>query len=214
MWDPEEGNFFDGIKEGEYLSTRFPSSSTYPSLWGITTPEQERQLATYFSDALIHIGPPVNRHQLTTPYGGFYALASLYRHENAALAERFIRKHWGKMVYEANDLSWEDFNRNSHSTMSHAWSSSPTYYLSSQVLGVDLGFPDTVSPDTIYIQPQGETIQWAKGTVPHPLGDVEVNWKVEGNQLYLDYKAPPGIPVIVKPRGRLSRLHLVLQSAL
>lgn len=212
MWDDERGSFFDGIKEGEYLPTRFPGSSAYPSLWGIGTLQQEERLAAYFADALIHIGPPVNRHQLTTPYGGFYALASLYRHENAALAEQFIRKHWGKMVYEANDLTWEDFNRNSHSTMSHAWSSAPTYYLSSQVLGVALGFPGTASPDTIHIQPQSENIQWAKGTVPHPAGDVWVSWKIEGNKLLLDYKAPQGVPVKVKPRGRLAGLDLVLQS--
>lgn len=208
FWDPGKGNFFDGIKEGKYLETRFPGSSTYPSLWGITTTEQDTRLKEYFADALINIGPPVNRKQLTTPYGGFYALASLYRHGNAALAEEFIRRNWGKMVLEANDLTWEDFNRNDHSTMSHAWSASPTYFLSSEALGVNLGFPLQLNPDTVYILPQSETLQWAKGTVPHPRGAVWVSWRIEGNTLRLEYKVPDGVPVVVKPRGRLSEFYL------
>jgi alpha-L-rhamnosidase len=210
FWDPASGNFFDGIKNGKFLETRFPGSSTYPSLWGITTFEQDFHLAEYFADALINIGPPVNRKQLTTPYGGFYALASLYRNGNAALAEQFIRKHWGKMVLEANDLTWEDFNRSDHSTMSHAWSASPTYYLSSEVLGVNLGFPLQLSPDTIYIMPQSETLQWARGTVPHPAGDISVSWRIAGDNLFLLYQTPPDIPVVVKPRGRLSRYKLII----
>jgi hypothetical protein len=213
LWDPQQGNFFDGMKEGKYLETRFPGSSTYPSLWGITTPEQDRKLTEYFTDALINIGPPVNRKQLTTPYGGFYALASLYRHGNTSLAEAFIRKNWGKMVLEANDLTWEDFNRDNHSTMSHAWSASPTYFLSSGALGVNMGFPLQLSPDTIYIFPQSETLQWARGTVPHPRGDVWVSWKIDGENLWLEYKAPVGVPVIVKPLGKLAKYKLLVYIA-
>ena len=116
------------------------------------------------------------------------------------------------MVFEANDLTWEDFNRDAHSTMSHAWSSSPTFYLSTQVLGVDLGFPGNLSPDTIYIRPQSETLSWAKGTVPHTKGLVSVNWKIQGRQLVLNYSVPEGIPVVVQPRGRLRMLNLIVNK--
>ncbi len=212
LWDAKTGNFIDGMKDGAVLPTRFPGSSTFPSVWKIPSAEQEKSLQNWFQEALINIGPPVNRTQLSTPYGGFYALASLYQQENAALAEQYIRKHWGKMVLEANDLTWEDFNRDAHSTMSHAWSSSPTFYLSTQVLGVDLGFPGNLSPDTIYIRPQSETLSWAKGTVPHPKGLVSVNWKIHGRQLVLNYSVPEGIPVVVEPRGRLRMLNLIVNK--
>lgn len=210
FWDAAAGNFYDGIKDGKFLETRFPGSSAYPSLWAVTTSGQDEQIMEYFTDALINIGSPVNRKQLTTPYGGFYALASLYRNGNAALAEQFIRKHWGKMVLEANDLTWEDFNRSDHSTMSHAWSASPTYYLSSEVLGVNLGFPLQLDPDTIYIMPQSETLEWARGVVPHPTGEVFVGWRISGENLFLEYITPDGVPVVIKPRGRLSRYNLVV----
>jgi hypothetical protein len=212
FWDAAAGNFYDGIKDGKLLETRFPGSSAYPSLWGIATADQDERIMQYFEDALINIGPPVNRKQLTTPYGGFYALASLYRNGSAALAEQFIRKHWGKMVLEANDLTWEDFNRSDHSTMSHAWSASPTYYLSSEVLGVNLGFPVQLSPDTIYIMPRSETLEWARGTVPHPAGEVFVNWRISGEILYLEYSAPEGVPVVIRPEGRLARYNLIIKN--
>ena len=211
-WDATAGNFIDGIKNGSVLPTRFPCSSTWPSIWNITTSEQEKSIQNWFKESLINIGPPINRKQLSTPYGGFYALASLYQYGNAIVAEEYIRKNWGKMVTEANDLTWEDFNRDEKSTMSHAWASSPTYYLSTQVLGVDLGFPGNLSPDTIYIRPQSESISWAKGTVPHPKGLVSVDWKIIGNRLILSCLSPKGVPVVVEPRGRLAAYQIVVTN--
>jgi len=211
-WDIKSGNFIDGMKDGTVLSSRYPGSSAFPSIWKIPTPDQEKSIQNWFKESLINIGPSINRQQTSTPYGGFYALASLYQQENVAVAEQFIRKNWGKMVLEVNDLTWEDFNRDNQATMSHAWSSSPTYFLSTQALGVDLGFPGSLSPDTIYIRPQSEILTWAKGTVPHPKGMVTVDWKINGNKLLLNYSAPKGVSVIVKPRGRLAGFNLQINQ--
>ena len=208
-WDETAGNYVDGYKNGKLLPTRHVISSSLASLWRIPSAEQDKRIQNWFDDALINIGAPVNRKQLTTTYGGFYALASLYQSGNAGTAEKFMRKHWGKMVHEMNDLTWEDFNRDGQSTVSHAWASSPTYYMSSQILGVDLGFPGYSSPDTIYIRPQAESVSWAKGTVPHPKGLIKVEWKIQGNVLFLNYKAPAGVPVVVEPKGNLSNFKLV-----
>ncbi len=208
-WDETAGNFVDGFKNGKVLPTRHVISSSLASVWKIPAAVQDKRIQHWFNDALINIGAPINRKQLTTPYGGFYALASLYQAGNVETAENFIRTHWGKMVYEVNDLTWEDFNRDGKSTLSHAWASSPTYYMSSQILGVDLGFPGYASPDTIYIRPQSGSVSWAKGTVPHPKGLVTVDWKIQGNVLFVNYKTPAGVPVVVEPRGRLAEYKLI-----
>jgi len=65
--------------------------------------------------------------------------------------------------------------------------------------------------DKITIAPQSETIDWAEGTVPHPLGEVYVHWQVKGDRLFLTYDAPKGAKVEVKPRGRLGKLELVVK---
>lgn len=209
-WDETAGNFVDGFKDGKVLPSRYVISSSLASVWKIPAAEQDKRIQNWFDDALINIGEPVNRKQLTTPYGGFYALASLYQSGNVATAENFIRKHWGKMASEVGDLTWEDFNLDRTSTQSHAWASSPTYYMSSQILGVDLGFPGYASPDTIYIRPQTNSVSWAKGTVPHPKGLVTLDWKIQGDVLFLNYKAPAGVPVQVQPKGRLAAYKLVV----
>ncbi|MDD6210629.1 MAG: family 78 glycoside hydrolase catalytic domain [Bacteroidales bacterium] len=214
FWGGEaNGVFLDGIKNGRYLTTKFPNSSAVPMAYGVTDSIQDHAIMRYLNHALIHIMSPQNNKQLVTSYGGFYALAGLYAKENAATAEKFMRKHWAPMIFDGDDTAWEDFDRNNTSwTLSHAWSGAPTYYLSTQALGVQLGFPGAFSPDTITIAPQSETLSWAKGTVPHPKGMVSVSWRVGGNNLYLDYSAPKGVPVKIEPRGRLAGYNLILKN--
>ncbi|MDD6209565.1 MAG: family 78 glycoside hydrolase catalytic domain [Bacteroidales bacterium] len=212
LWNNGKGIYYDGLNEGGFLPTSYPNSSAFPMIWGIADRAKAESCMSFLSDALLNIGAPINRKQLSSPYGGFYALAALYKYGNAAIAEKYIRKHWGKMIYESDDTAWEDFNRDNHSTMSHAWSGSPTYYLSTQVLGVDLGFPSYLPSDTIRIAPQAESISWAKGCVPHPKGNVYVEWRAEGDFLFLNYEAPAGVPVTVSPQGKLSKLKLRINS--
>ena len=206
------GLFFDGIDKNErYLTSRFPNSSIIPMAYGITTKEQEDLIMKNVRHDLLGITLDRNDIPRVTSYGGFYTLAGLYAKENAALAEEFIRTRWSQMILKGDDTAWEDFDYNkSEWTLSHAWSGGPTYFLSTQTLGVQLGYPEIFDPETIVIAPQSESLDWAKGTVAHPKGLVSVYWRVGGNNLYLDYTAPEGVPVKVQPRGRLAELNLIL----
>ena len=212
LWNSQKNIYYDGYNENGYLTTAYPNSSAFPMIWDVADDKKADLAMKYLEESYLNPGPPVNRRQLSSPYGGFYALATLYKYGKANVAEQYIRKHWGKMIFESDDTAWEDFNRDNHSTMSHAWSASPTYYLSTQVLGVDLGFPSGLSADTIYIRPQSETITWAKGHVPHPKGLVWVEWKKEGEYLFVNYEAPKGIPVLVQPKGMLSNLAIKINE--
>lgn len=209
FWNEEKGIYYDGKNEEGYLRSAYPNSSAFALIWSVSDEERTEKCLEYMEKVLLDIGEPVNRHQLSSPYGGFYALAALYKYGRAGLAEQYIRKYWGRMIYEGDDTAWEDFNRDNHSTMSHAWSASPTYYLSTQVLGVDMGFPlYSQIKDTIRIAPQSETLSWAKGCVPHPAGLVYVKWEVKGNILFLDYYTSSQAKVIIEPRGRLGTYEL------
>lgn len=112
------------------------------------------------------------------------------------------------MVLEHDDTAWENFGDTGVGTLSHAWSGSPTFFLSTQVLGVDLGWPHAIDPKKVRIAPQSASLDWAEGTVPHPAGAVSVRWEVKGEQLWLDYQAPDGVAVEVEPQGRLGGLAL------
>ncbi|MDX2246647.1 MAG: alpha-L-rhamnosidase C-terminal domain-containing protein [Bacteroidia bacterium] len=210
-WDEEKGMFRDGIAGDTAISHHYPISSAWPYIFGLTKEAQEDRFMPQMGKMLENIGN-INRQRLATPYGSFYLFAALYRHGMAQEAETFMRKHWGPMIYKHDDTAWENFGDTGIGTLSHAWSGAPTFYLTTQVLGVDLGYPHPYSPDTVLIAPQTETVEWAKGDVPHPKGKIHVEWRVVGNQLWLSYEAPEGVICRVKPQGRLGEKTLFVNG--
>lgn len=209
FWDAEAGAFFDGFDaKGQHIRSHYPNSSAWPSLFGATSDDQEQQLIHYYQRELPDIGD-IDRHRKISPYGAFYLLGALYKNGHADIAEDFMRRHWSEMVYDGNGLTWENFGKgNGQSSLSHGWSGGPTFYLSTEVLGVQLGIVDGMNQDEIIISPQAARISWARGRVPHPLGTVEVSWEVCEDRLYLDYKVDTNVPVRVVPRGRLATKEL------
>jgi len=210
FWDDEHGAFVDGTRAGVPSASLSPISSAWPSLWGLTTEAQEARLESFWQRQL---GPGAPRSTRVSPYGGFFVLGALYRHGHARLAEDFMRRYWAPMLTDPEGTLWEHFDRQS-GTSSHAWSAAPTYYLSTEVLGVSLGYPEALDESELVVAPRSESLSWARGTVPHPRGDVGVDWRIEGGLLRLAVSVPDGVRYRVEPRGRLSRLRLELNGRL
>lgn len=156
-------------------------------------------------------GPAAPLTANTTPYGGFFVLGALYRHGQARLAEDYMRRYWAPMLQDPTGTLWEHFERSAGSS-SHAWSAAPTYYLSTEVLGVQLGYPLSEGLEPVTISPHAESLSWARGVVPHPSGDIAVDWRADDQVLHLSVRAPPGLRYRVVPRGRLGALRLELNG--
>ncbi|HYW95609.1 MAG TPA: alpha-L-rhamnosidase C-terminal domain-containing protein, partial [Bacteroidales bacterium] len=214
-WDNQKEAFRDGFKNGKPIDHYYPISSAWPVLFNQTTAGEDSLLKKHFVNTLTDIGD-VDRKRQITRYGSFYGLGALYSLGMEDLAESFIRKYWSPMILKYDDTAWENFGDGSEDegqgTLSHAWSGSPTYYLSTRVLGVHLGYPDFTDPDSVIIAPQTSTITWARGAVPHPKGVIRVDWQLRGDILFLDYKAPAGVKVDVKPAGMLAEKKLELNT--
>ena len=213
LWDAKKGAYWDGINgKGEKMATYYPISSAFCSIFGIANRQQQQAILKHYAQVLPDIGDQ-HRAMLSSAYGSFYVLADLFQQGEAGMAEAFYRKYWLPQV-EWGDTNFEDFKAiESHtgSTLSHAWGGHATYFLSTQILGVQMGFPQRFDARKIIIAPQSETINWAKGTVPHPLGEVRVEWEGKGDKLLLSYQAPQGVEVEVKPKGRLAKLELKIK---
>ncbi|MGB3619300.1 MAG: alpha-L-rhamnosidase C-terminal domain-containing protein, partial [Catalinimonas sp.] len=210
FWDEAKGAYRDGFNaDGTPIDNHYAISSAWAVLFDVATPAQTERILDHLEAELEDIGEEA-RNRKVTPYGGFYVLGALYKHGRPDVAERFVRKYWARMIDYLDDTAWENFSSgiDGGGTLSHAWSGGPTYYLTTQTLGVDLGFPTPAAPDEVLIAPQAEGIDWARGTVPHPQGAVEVDWRVAGDVLFLDYTAPEGVRVRVAPRGRLAEKQL------
>lgn len=214
-WDSEKGAYHDGFRDTLEIPHHFPISSAWPVLFNQVPDGFYAPIASHFSTTLTNIGD-VDRKQLTSPYGAFYILGALYLMNMEDLAEEFIRKHWSPMVLKYDDTAWENFmdggDGTGQGTLSHAWSGHPTYYLSAKALGIDLGYPNPVDHRNLVIAPQTSSLTWARGVVPHPAGLVHVDWKISGDVLFIDYLAPDSLSVKVEPKGKLSRLKLIVNK--
>jgi len=214
FWDPHLQVFRDGFKEGEAIDHHYPISSVYPMLFDLCNEVQKEAILKYLAAELKDIGEET-RNRKITPYGSFYLFAALYKEGQAKLAEEFMIQYWSRMIHQGDDTSWENFDIGGESqggqgTASHAWSGHPTFFLSSEILGVNLGFSHGFNRDLIEIQPQSESLSWARGTVPHPAGLVSVDWRIEGEGLIMNIVIPEGAEYEVQPRGRLAELDLDL----
>jgi alpha-L-rhamnosidase len=213
FWDPGRQVYHDGFRDGVAIDHHYPISSAFPLLFDLCPEEQKSPILSYLETELQDIGEET-RNRKISPYGSFYLFAALYKEGRADLAEQFMLRYWSRMIHQGDDTSWENFDIDDgedgggQGTASHAWSGHPTFFLSTEVLGVKLGFNPELDRDRIEISPQSETLSWARGSVPHPAGMVHVEWQIKGDRLEMELTLPGGVEYTVRPRGRLATYAL------
>ncbi len=206
-YDESRGIFYDGIKDGSPIEHYYSISSAWPMIAEMTSDEENQKILDHIESELQRPRGG-SRRNMTTPYGSFYLLAVLYENGRSEIAEKFIRRFWAPMIYKHNDTAWENFDDYGIGTLSHAWSGSPTYYFTTQILGVDLGWLRGGNPDQLVFAPLTESVDWAKGIIPHEKGPISIAWKIIGKVLWVEIDSPEGIDWTYKPRGRLGDLDL------
>jgi hypothetical protein len=197
FWDAERGVFVDRRAQDVEQTGPSVAANTLPVLYGIAAEEQVDGAVDYVTDALldnfVRTPPQQDSDCRCMPYFSFYPVEVLYRHGRAEAVEEFFRTCWGMLAERGAWTWWETFHGGSRC---HAWSSCPTHYLSSRVLGV--GFPEPGNPDVVRIEPHPGTLRWAAGFYPHPRGRIWVEWERKAGDVLLSYEAPPGVDITVK----------------
>ena len=198
FWDEERGLFVDRLRS--QVPTTEPSvpANALALFYGIATPEQAERAVEWLADAMLHNfrtpDPQANADCNVTSYFSFYALGALYRHHRAEAAAEFIRRYWGRMIDAGAWTCWEYFLDGEGASRCHAWSSSPTHYLSTAVLGVQ--FPDPGNLNRVCIQPHPGDLAWAQGVYPLPAGPLRISWEKKNGRLDISWTAPPGVDVV------------------
>ena len=147
---------------------------------------------------------------MITPYYNFYVISAMAQSGHRREALDWIRKYWGGMVAEGATSFWEgydpawpkdDFHANLQAddgkgyfvSLAHGWSSGPTAWLSEQVLGIRPASPGfartTIRPDLM-------GLDWAKGSVPAPQGEIRVDYRATKTFNAL-VEVPPGVDASV-----------------
>ena len=130
---------------------------------------------------------------LVSPHFSFYVLEALYLLDLAETAEAYIRSGWGWVLDKGLPTTPEFFELTG-SSLCHAWSASPMYYLSKKALGIEFPHAPDLSKVRIRVQ---SALQNAEGVWPHPSGPIEVAWRREDGNIVLDKLVlPEGVSLV------------------
>lgn len=129
-----------------------------------------------------------------SPFFLYFTLEALFDAGLTHEALAIIRRDWGKMLDRGTNTCWETFEMSEKKytrSFCHAWSASPSIFLTERILGVR-----PVSPGwrTFRIEPQLGDLDWAGGSVSVPDGtiDVFVRRDPQGGEPIVRYRAPEG----------------------
>ena len=190
FWDEERGCFADDLAH----TTLSAHASLLAVRAGVAKRRQVpriRQHVSYELRSVFRNGFDPTAGTLTSPSFAFYLFDGLYHLGLHETAENLMRQGWGWMLAQGLRTCAENFTlADSHC---HAWSASPTYYLSQNVLGVH--FPEAPNLDVVEIRIKTHGVTWAEGAFPHPRGDIEVKWRREGGRCVIETKVPEGVCV-------------------
>jgi hypothetical protein len=153
--------------------------------------------------------PPDEFVRAGSPFFEFFLLEGLAREGRDEEFLNTIERDWGFMIDKGATTFWEMWSgvwtRNSKMpdgrltrSHCHGWSAAPTFFLSSHVLGVK---PLAPGFTRYTIAPKPGNLQWCRGTVPTPHGDIHVQWENRpGEPLVIRVDAPPELtPEILIP---------------
>lgn len=172
---------------------------------------QQTQTAAYLSGVAkgergmrcrdILYNPPSDFVKSGSPFFEFFLLEALQGENRVQEFLDIIRRDWGFMIDMGATSFWEMWSGcgpDGRLTRSHChgWSSAPTYFLSTYILGVT---PKTAGFDTVLIEPHPGDLKWCRGAMPTPHGNVEVQWDNDPEKPFvLRLKAPDSVKVEVK----------------
>jgi hypothetical protein len=112
------------------------------------------------------------------------ALAAAGRHRD--LLDN-LRRRWGAMLEAGSSTFWEHWH--GEASQCHAWSATPTFDLSTEVLGVRPLAPGFAR---FAVEPHPAGLDWARGAFPSPAGDITVAWEHSKGSFRLEVEVPSG----------------------
>lgn len=137
---------------------------------GLYLPKIVGDRRNYLGEQIIKIG---------SPFWSFYALLSLLEAKKYDAAINYIRLCWGLMLEFGATSCWEMWDR--QTSLCHGWSGGPGMILPAYILGVK---PLKPGFKEFEIRPLVFDLDWAKGTVPTPAGNISVMWKISDKRIF------------------------------
>lgn len=176
LWSEEKKAYVDSIHIDGIPSNVFSlQTQVMVYLCDCATEERKKILEDY----LLH--PPQGFVKIGSPFMSFFYFEALARMGRIEEILENIRKNWGIMLDYDATTCWETFpgafdwlRKKLTRSHCHAWSAAPAFFLPSYILGVR---PLAPGFRKVLIEPNLCDLKWARGTIPTPLGKIEVSFK-------------------------------------
>jgi hypothetical protein len=209
FWDSEQSVWRDGFDpaKGEAVEEISQHVNALALLLNLK-PEHRAHIAKEY---LLEPARMKRSNVLTgSPFFYAYILEALFGTGLRREAIDVIRDKWSSMIDAGAVTFWELWDV-TYQSRCHAWSASPLYHLSEQVLGV---MPIAPGWRQVRVAPLCENIDFARGTVPSPLGLIRVEWQRAGDdRLAVQAEIPDGVVAeFVTPSGQTRELRTGAQQ--
>jgi len=188
LWSEERRAFVDCIRsDGKFSPVISQQTHTMALLCDCVEGERVERSRE------LMLSPPENVVRMGSPFFGFFLFEQFAREGRLEEMLKMMREKWGFMIEQGATTFWETFPgwERDYWTRSwcHAWSSAPTYFLTTEVLGV---YPEEPGFSVVRVAPCPADILRCRGRVPTPHGDVEVGWE-QGEGFSLELRMPQNI---------------------
>jgi len=125
--------------------------------------------------------------------------------EKAGLGDDFLKvlSPWRRQM-AAGFTTWGESDALEPRSDSHDWSSGPNIQVFTLLCGIR---PAAPGYRLVEIRPHLNGLPWVKATVPHPQGEISVDFKASGGGMKAEVTLPDPIAGWIEWQGRKIALH-------
>ncbi|HEY3267905.1 MAG TPA: family 78 glycoside hydrolase catalytic domain [Armatimonadota bacterium] len=190
FWDAASGAYWDVLNAGKPNGRTGEQAAALAVSYGVAPRER-------WNSALDAASASPTAAKIGTPYFGAFWLDALHAAGRDQEALDYIRAKWGAMLDWGATTFWEYWTPTD--SLCHGWAAGPIRDLSGRTLGLRPTKPGWRDFD---FAPAYCDLQWAKGTVPTPLGDIAASWTRDGAACTLTLTLPAGTAARVLAPGK------------
>jgi hypothetical protein len=209
LWDNKRGVYVDA-RTGDRRSRRVSQQTNamfiaydiaprprWPRILAAVTDEDRlRVTSTGPGDLSVRDFDEDRQVVLAQPFFMHHLHRALAKAGEQRLLTENVRRRWGAMLEAGATTFWEHWH--GKDSQCHAWSATPTFDLSTEVLGVH---PLEPGFQRFLVAPKPAGLDWARGIFPSVKGDIAVSWDRRRRSFRLTVDVPPAtaVQMVVPP---------------
>lgn len=206
LFDTDAGAFYDGTCGDAPCGKHAQDGNSLSIVSGVANSTRTSDILSYLSNnmarpygnAFYDTLAGTDLSQRVYAFISYFELEARFQTGNVASALDQIRRTYGWMASNDPGITmWEGIGANgqpyegTYTSMAHGWSTGVVPILTNYVLGVT---PTGAGFKTWTVKPMPGNIEWARGVVPTPNGQISVYWNNDTRSgiFYLSVESPSG----------------------